>query len=345
MNRNQLNLTVALKDDVITSIEDVESGLGCGCVCPACGERLIAKKGSKVQHHFAHYTGKNCEYGYESSLHLAAKEILSNAKKIMLPPVYVKFHNSYKTDELVSEAKEIAIDKVELEKRFNDVVPDIVVYSGGKQLFIEIYVTHPIDEQKLEKLKVAGISTIEIDLSEKSLSISDNELSEILLGDSAEKKWKYNALANRYLYLFYCNADKKRIVSRKYALRVNNCPVRSRIGHGKLYADLYDECLHCNYCLLYDSDNSEILCSGRSLISKIADFSIPEEKRISNRNEQIKKLIDNLFSSGLCPHCGGKIVERKSKYGVFWGCDNFPYCRFKISVDNITGELYSNNKV
>lgn len=33
---------------------------------------------------------------------------------------------------------------------------------------------------------------------------------------------------------------------------------------------------------LYDADNNEILCSGRSRIAKIKDFSIPEEKRISN---------------------------------------------------------------
>ncbi len=49
--------------------------------------------------------GHNCEYGYESSLHLAAKDILSKAKKIVIPPVYVKFPDSYKKDELVCEEK------------------------------------------------------------------------------------------------------------------------------------------------------------------------------------------------------------------------------------------------
>ena len=46
----QTKLIYALKDGEITSIADVESGLKCGCVCPACGEPLVAKKGSKVMH-------------------------------------------------------------------------------------------------------------------------------------------------------------------------------------------------------------------------------------------------------------------------------------------------------
>ena len=37
MAQKQLNLVVALKNDVIISKENVENGLKCGCTCPACG--------------------------------------------------------------------------------------------------------------------------------------------------------------------------------------------------------------------------------------------------------------------------------------------------------------------
>ena len=77
MASKQLNLIYATRDGSIVSIDDVKSGLKCGCTCPACGELLIAKKGQKMMHHFAHHSGHTCEYGYESSLHLAAKDILS----------------------------------------------------------------------------------------------------------------------------------------------------------------------------------------------------------------------------------------------------------------------------
>lgn len=28
-----------------------------------------------------------------------------------------------------------------------------------------------------------------------------------------------------------------------------------------------------------------------------------------------------------CPDCNGKMVSRKSEYGVFWGCADYPKCK------------------
>ena len=95
----------------------------------------------------------------------------------MLPPVYVDFPNSHKHPQKIRDSIEFEIERVELEKRCNDIVPDIVVYAGGKQLFIEIYVTHAIDEVKLQKIVSANISTIEIDLSNISEDVTPERLS------------------------------------------------------------------------------------------------------------------------------------------------------------------------
>lgn len=96
-------LIYALKDGNIVSIDEVPSGKECGCVCPACGDELIARKGQKRMHHFAHRSNEDCEYGYESSLHLAAKDILSRSEKMVIPPVYVEFPQSGKPKELISK--------------------------------------------------------------------------------------------------------------------------------------------------------------------------------------------------------------------------------------------------
>ena len=109
------NLIYALKDGEIVGIQEAQSGLKCGCYCPACGEALVAKKGEKMMHHFSHYAGHNCEYGYESSLHLAAKDILSKAKRMVLPAVYIDFPDSYKKSEKVKLSKK-AQAKLEEEK-------------------------------------------------------------------------------------------------------------------------------------------------------------------------------------------------------------------------------------
>ncbi len=33
-----------------------------------------------------------------------------------------------------------------------------------------------------------------------------------------------------------------------------------------------------------------------------------------------------------CPNCGGKLVERKSDYGTFYGCSNYPACHYKRNI-------------
>lgn len=46
---------------------------------------------------------------------------------------------------------------------------------------------------------------------------------------------------------------------------------------------------------------------------------------------KIKKENEKNIQDGICPKCGGKLVEREGKYGKFLGCSNFPKCRFVVS--------------
>lgn len=32
--------------------------------------------------------------------------------------------------------------------------------------------------------------------------------------------------------------------------------------------------------------------------------------------------------AGICPRCGGHLVEREGRYGPFYGCENYPKCKF-----------------
>lgn len=52
--------------------------------------------------------------------------------------------------------------------------------------------------------------------------------------------------------------------------------------------------------------------------------NITTREHICNIKEQQHNL-----ESGICPRCGGRLVLRKGKYGEFWGCENYPKCKFK----------------
>ncbi|MBO4612420.1 MAG: NERD domain-containing protein [Bacteroidaceae bacterium] len=38
--------------------------------------------------------------------------------------------------------------------------------------------------------------------------------------------------------------------------------------------------------------------------------------------------VDATIYSGICPKCGGHLVKRKGKYGTFFGCSNYPKCKY-----------------
>lgn len=329
------NLIYAIKEGRLVHISAVEKGLACGAVCPACGERLIARKGEKVAHHFAHYSVKECEYGYETSLHLAAKELILRHKCITIPPVFVEFKSS-KNPILISPAREIEIDKVELEKRQGHFVPDIAIHSGGKKLFVEIFVTHRVDETKFAEIRKAGISTIEIDLSNKPV-LTEEELNHIVLNDAESKKWVYNSVAEHWYEKFCSVSDVKKIVYHGLAAHIDFCPIKIRTWHGKPYANVLDDCIDCKYYI--EGREHEILCSGKQGIASIEDFSVKEELRVKKdvELEYMEKNRDIL--NGICPECKGALGKRQGKYVEFWGCSNFPACKFKAFIDWDTGEI------
>jgi hypothetical protein len=39
---------------------------------------------------------------------------------------------------------------------------------------------------------------------------------------------------------------------------------------------------------------------------------------------------ESKVAAGVCPKCGGQLVERKGNYGAFYGCSGYPECRFQV---------------
>lgn len=181
-------LLFGLRDGKAVHISEVESGLACACVCPKCGRRLVAKKGDIRVYHFAHEDDSDCQGAVESSLHLAAKEILEREKKIRVPlPGFFPA----KLAESVNTMLEF--DGVRLEEHIGGIIPDLIVFTKNRSLIIEINVTHAVDDAKLQKIKELGVSAIELDLSWGQYSAAGDTLKYYVIESTANKHWLYNA--------------------------------------------------------------------------------------------------------------------------------------------------------
>ena len=156
-------------------VDDVPTGKGCNCVCPGCNEKLIAKNDGKVrQHHFSHISNKECITGYQTVIHLLAKDIIEELK--IFP---MALHGKYLS--ACEVYKEVNLEKYGF-------IPDVFGFTpitdgpniiGKIPIVIEIFVTHKVDEEKKNKIVKAGMLAIEIDLSHVESSIKEELTNEI----------------------------------------------------------------------------------------------------------------------------------------------------------------------
>lgn len=163
-------LRLALKEYNIVSIDDVENGKRCNCICPECFSPLVAKNKGKIKtHHFAHALESVCSGGIESALHLLAKDLLLKTKQIFIPDFKYYFEEFRVEKVLIKSNRVFTFETVKLEEKISieneTIIVDALCITDNKQLIIEFAKTHFIDEAKKEKLKKLGIACLEIPIS------------------------------------------------------------------------------------------------------------------------------------------------------------------------------------
>ncbi|WP_139135363.1 competence protein CoiA family protein [Roseivirga sp. 4D4] len=293
-----LKIPYALKDDLLVCIEVVESGLSCGCTCPACGASLVARKGRQKVHHFAHHNAPECKYALETTLHLLAKEILATEKQIKLPAI--RYKGIY-----LRPPQVIRFQEVYVEKKLHDIIPDLYIMIKNKMLLIEIAVTHFVDDLKKLKIEEIGVSAVEIDLSQVDRESVFDELKDTLTDSTLYKYWIHNTripeLYEKHLEKEEAKQkaydeeikrlNKEAVVERrkerqqkrqrekfyedyykKITVRksertfygkvstVDNCLLDKRDFHGVSYANVHADCFHCEHFRGFKKEKEFIVC-------------------------------------------------------------------------------------
>ena len=162
-------------------------------------------------------------------------------------------------------------------------------------------------------------------------SVETKQYNGRITGNKYDKNWIRHAGKNKY---YYTN------------------PIRQNYGHIKALASLLniDEskifnivCIPSKARLKIEHDGELVRIS--TIINKIKSYNkkiisntdeIANEiikNNITNQNiqkEHIKNIKDKIITKDTseCPKCGGKLVERNGKYGIFKGCSNYPKCKY-----------------
>lgn len=195
-----------LRDGRVWAPGEVAKGKGCGCVCPGCGQRLVAKaqESRRRRPHFAHLTATDCEIGRESGIHMRAKQVIQDRRQVLLPgwtfdPLEMPNPPTACDDEgrpyegkrVDFPAREAELQVVRQEQHMGAYQPDVLAMDDAGELLIEIRVTHAVDARKAELVQGDGRRMIEIDLSrmDRDLHHDAPAFDKAVLFDPANRTW------------------------------------------------------------------------------------------------------------------------------------------------------------
>ena len=140
----------------------------------------------------------------QTLLHHEVMKLLAQSQRLQVPgwvadadATWPDGHVRYRRVE--AEPQELALDMVELEERFDHIVPDVTCkawpVNGGTvmwPLFIEVTVTNQVTAERLERIRDAGRPTLEVDLSLAGGRVDREGLRRLVVEELAVKRWLFH---------------------------------------------------------------------------------------------------------------------------------------------------------
>lgn len=91
------------------------------------------------------------------------------------------------------------------------------------------------------------------------------------------------------------------------------------------FRDLVEEILSYKNIFLRDENVDKVV---DILLARDVSGEVSKTEHIRNIYHT-KYEYEDKIDNNICPWCGGELVQREGKYGRFYGCANYPKCKFK----------------
>ena len=187
MARGQVKMPYARRDGQLHHVDCpyIANGRLCGCSCPSCGRPVIAKRGSRSAHHFAHiqFNG-NCVYPVLKALYELTADILRRERRMWLPMIKNPRYCSAQVWE---------IEAVSFVSAPQEPLPTLIVMIRGTQLWIDLRLRDEPLNGRVALFRSEKVSAIGIRLSSSSDALTEDAVQRQVLEEGPHKMWLYNA--------------------------------------------------------------------------------------------------------------------------------------------------------
>lgn len=188
--------------------------------------------------------------------------------------------------------------------------------------------------------------TIQIDhvvLSEYGIFVIETKnYSGWILGGEHSEEWTKNVYGQKYQFRNPLKQNYAHVKALMEVLEITDQNVFIPIIAFSNQADIKVQCSKevINFCHLRNTIlryQNKVLPIDKMVLyeAKLQSFTnyTKDEKSIHVAGVKAKADFNKAnISMGICPKCGGKLVERKGKYGNFLGCSNYPRCHFTYNL-------------
>lgn len=122
----------------------------------------------------------------------------------------------------------------------------------------------------------------------------------------------------------YIVKDEKRLAPTDIAFVINDLLV----GH-------FEQIVDYAFTAKLEDDFDEIAAGKHVWNEVVGEFYKPFAENLEKKYEEVTKetIID--LCNEVCPDCNAKLIIKKSRFGAFWGCSNYPECNY---IRNATGK-------
>lgn len=139
----------------------------------------------------------------QTVLHYEVMRLLAESKHLRVPRCETiqvsSAHKHVQGRQAVIGSELLCVEFVELEKRFDNIVPDVTCKARSAELgetwwplFIEVTVTNHVTSERLERISEAGRPTLEIDLSLAGGRIDRDGLRQMVIDGVEIKRWLFH---------------------------------------------------------------------------------------------------------------------------------------------------------
>lgn len=158
-----------------------------------------------------------------------------------------------------------------------------------------------------------------------------------ITGSDDSEYWTKNVFGNKYKFYNPIRQNKAHIsaLSKQLGLSFNKfipiivfsnrADLKVNTVHNVVYTTQINRVIKAYSDIKFSEDDIQNLCK------KISSLNIVSPKVRKQHILEVQNTIATkqyLIQQGICPRCGHSLVFRSGKYGDFFGCSNYPKCRF-----------------